>query len=302
MSLSVAMNSTVFRETSLNNKYKNILYEPKGSIIDSLFFLSGDNYYIITEEATAQPDIENVLYLSQDKLELHNYHTIISHSLERHINNTISFGLHLPLIIIIDNIKPYKKEDKFLIQNKIKNHTKVFFNEETYKGFCKEDTKCFNLKLGVPTDIFCVTQPIDTRKDICLIENTPINNNIKSAIDKTNKICDIIDINYNTQILSEIFNHYKVCIDLGENYLMNLLCAAACGCKCITSSSYSNVPPVIQTITADNSFIQNIDMLLDSDINIDNNIDYIKQNYDFSNFIEKIHNIISHTSHEVFTL
>lgn len=302
MSLSTAINSTVFRETSLNTKYKNILYEQKNAILDSLILLTGDNYYTVIEDNTKKHNMDNIFYISKERLELHNYHLVMSHSLEKHINSNISFAMHLPLILIISDVKSYKKEDRFLIQNKIKNYTKIFLNEDAYKAFCNEDPKCFSIKLGIPLDIFYPTQSFNKRKDICIIDNNPMTHNIKTAIDKTGKSCDIIDTNLGMNILSAIFNQYKVCIDLGDNYMVNLLCAAACGCKCITSTTQSGVPYIIKTLGLDNNFVSNICNELDSEVNTKSNIAYIKENYPFTDFIEKIHKIISHTSHEVFTL
>lgn len=297
MSLSLANNNTIFRATSLKCKYKNIIYDPKNSLLDHILYLTQDNYYIIDKLKTQIAN--NVAYIPSEHIEFNNYHLIIANSLEKYLDNNFSYMMHLPVLFLIEHIKGYKKEDRHLIQDRIKNHTKVFLNKSTYNIF--KSSNSFFIEPGIPLDVFKNAKDWESRKSVCLFDYGPASAFIKSEIEKENIECDIINTKISTVSMVEVLNSYKICIDISENYKVNLLCAAACGCNTLTIDSARSIQGII-----DGCNKEEIIKLIN--INSNNKKDtkyieqYITEYYSFTSFLNSIQQQINNISHEAYKI
>jgi hypothetical protein len=297
MSLSLANNNTVFRAMSLGHKYKNIIYDPMNSLLDHILYLTQDNFYIVDNLKTQISD--NVAYIPNEHIEFYNYHLIMSNSLEKHLDNNFAYIMHLPVLFLIEYIKGYKKEDRHLIQDRMKNHTKIFLNELTYNYF-KSSNSVF-IQMGIPLELFKKTQDWATRKNVCIFDYGPQSKFMKAQIEKEGIDCDIINTIMPTTSIVNLLNSYKICIDISENYKINLLCAAACGCKSLTIDTSRSIENIVNGCNQED-ITKYINTYINSNQNDSNAEQFIIENYSFNKFLEKIKQQINNISHEAYKI
>lgn len=297
MSLSISNDTTVFRAVSYGCKHKNILYDPKNSLIDHILYLNNHNYFILNDNVTSIAD--NVTNIPHHYTMIHNYHLMLSHHIEKHLDGNISHSMHLPVVFILENIKDYKKEDKHLIQQRLNNHTKIFLNETTYNIFQSKNSILLNP--GIPLSVFKSYKNYETRSTIAILNCGQPSNNLQAALKQSGYESKIIDIHQPVNQLVSDLNDYKICIDISDNYRINLMCAAACGCQAITFGSQNSIDNMIYGCKQDN-LLSTINTLQKNSSNIEYKQQYLIENYPIDNFIDELNKTITQISHEAYIL
>lgn len=299
MQLSFMIDNTVFRTTSTKAPQKNIVYEPKSSLLDNFIYLTDDNYFIL-ENNTYTTNIDNVINLPNNHIGLYNYHFLMTHNIEKHINDTMSAGMHIPILFIIDQVKSYKKEDKHIIHQKLNNHTKLYLNENTFQTF-NSNNKSILIKIGIPIKYFQASANFEDRKDIAIFDYGPVTQQLKFALEQNKVSCTLINTKINLETFNYLFNRHKICLDISDNYLTNLLPALCCGCKAITTKSNPVISPFINHIDLNDNIVSIIKDLASSVPDNKAHIEYVKDKYPFEPFKQTLKQIINDISHEVYT-
>lgn len=290
--------NTVFRSTSSNIVQKNIVYEPKNSLLDNILYLTDDNYFIL-ENNTYVTSVDNVINIPNNHISLYNYHCLITHYLEKHIKDTISAGMHIPILFIIDQLRSYKKEDRHILQQKLHNHTKLYLNENAMRSFGSKN-KSILTKIGIPVEHFILSSDWEERKDVAIFDYGPVTQQLKFALEQHNISCSLINTRMNLETFNYLFNRYKVCVDISDNYLANLLPALCCGCKTITTKNNPVVSAFIEHVNLNDDIVSTIQQLLSSIPDHTAQTDYVKDQYPFAPFKQILKQIINDISHEVY--
>jgi hypothetical protein len=148
---------------------------------------------------------------------------------------TIMFQEYINGLVFIDNLPAtyLKKEDLIILNNSLKNITKICFNESVAKAWpIKIDT----MKIGIPE------YPINeqNRKSIVLVSNQ----NIRQCRIIHQQILDILpdagiitEFN-NLDSIADNLNQYKVAL-IFDGYV-NTLFASVCGCSIISNHTYDH--------------------------------------------------------------
>lgn len=293
------IDNTVFRTTSTKVLQKNIVYEPKNSLLDNFLYLTDDNYFIL-ENNTYATNIDNVINLPNNHIGLYNYHFLMTHNIEKHINDTISAGMHIPILFIVDQVKAYKKEDKHIIQQKLNNHTKLYLNENSFQSF-KSNSKSILTKVGIPVEHFQSSSDFEERKDIAIFDYGSVTQQLKFALEQNGMSCTLINTKINLETLNYLFNRHKICLDISDNYLVNLMSALCCGCRTITTKNNPVISPFINHIDLNDNIISTIKELSSSKPDVKEQVEYVKEKYPFEPFKQTLKQIINDISHEVYT-
>lgn len=298
MYLGLMSDNTIFRDISRKTKEKNIIYEPKYSLLDHIIYMSNDNYFIL-ENNSYSSNIDNVLNIPNSHIEYYNYHFLMTHYIEKHLNDSFAMAAHLPTMFIIDQVKNYKKEDKHIIQQKMNNHTKIFLNQSSYEYY-GDRNKSFLINLGIPSEIFNNKSDFSKRGDVIIFDYGSISQQLKIALEKEGLSCVLINTRINSATVEYLLNKYKVCIDISENYIGNLLVSLCCGCRAITTTNNPVVCPYIHHIDLNDNILSKIKDLIASTEDNNEIRQYIKDQYCFTKFQNSLHNIIQNISHEVY--
>jgi hypothetical protein len=286
---------------ALNKNTKNILYEPKYNLLDNIVFNTNYKFYIFGNNSFDY-QTPNVLNLPERLYGVYNYSMHVSYNIEKYIeNNHITKNFHVPGIIIIDpNIKSYKKEDKYILCQKIKNYHKIFLSNESFE-YLGKPTKSYVIPIGIPTNIF--SSVIDNKnrsKDVIIINDNVVAQQLKQTLENINLTCDIIDIKFkNSEALNNIFNRYKYCIDTTDDNYINLLCAISSGCRGISTAPSAIPCPLIVYANDINDIVKAI---TDESNKPDHSLilEYLKTNFPYEEFYRKINSIFSTVDKEVF--
>lgn len=291
--------NTIFRATSYQQKHKHIIYEPKYSFLDTILYLSDDMYFVL--DSSYDTHNSNTLPLLDSNIGLYSYHCVVTHNIEKHLNDPLAAAMHLPLMIIVDQIKTYKKEDKHIIQNKLNHATLLFTNEKSYNYFAYSD-KCILLPIGIPVDNIPFQDNFDTRQDILIIDSGPVTQQLKAGLEQSGLSCALMKASLNLETASYLMNKYKVCIDLSDNHEINLHIAACCGCHTITSKALNSqhTSNIIQYVEPNTHMLDPILAALKKSHNNTEVREYISQHYNYNIFLDKYRNIINQISHEVY--
>lgn len=232
--------------SNIINRYTNrtspitILYEPKYSLLDHIMFLTGFRF-IIRENAKYTFNTDNVINIPDIFLDLYPYTLYISYTVEKFANNNTSIDniFHIPSIILIDNIKLSKKEDLYLLSNRLKHNNKCFLKNHLLEKL--NATKSVQQNIGIPSHLFVNTKPYTERKSVAILGKNMLSDQIASFLNAKNIDFEIIDLYDNISNINAKLNNYRFCIDLSENYQENLLCASCSGCRCITLSKNEKI-------------------------------------------------------------
>jgi hypothetical protein len=213
-----------------------ILYEPKHSLLDQIMFLTGFEFLIFGDSKYSFVT-DNVINIPNHLRDLYTYSLYISYGIEHFASNNTSIDsvLHIPSIVLVDNIKVLKKEDLYLLSNRLKNNHKCFLRNNLLSKLANTN-KSVEHNIGIPSSIFYITKEYDTRNNVVILGKNMLSDQIASFLNSKQIDCDIIDLYDNISNINLKFNNYKFCIDLTENYLENLLCATLSGCRGITLS------------------------------------------------------------------
>lgn len=198
------------------------------------------------------------------------------------INDIMTY--HINTIVYIRNppSNQLKKEDKFLILEKISNRNIVFRNIDVQKLWIDNSQPEYAyLEYGIPN-----TDTIQSsEKQSVIVINYNRSHNLKLLFFQIKQIfddavmLDSID-NLSYKQICNILQQYKICITTGDSY--NTLCAAANNCLVYTTDHISDI---------DSTHIDSFDTICKSlpisvknyhDIQKDNS--QILSNYNFDNF------------------
>lgn len=217
-------------------------------------------------------------------------------SLSQNIQN-IYINYNVDLAVFIHNTAPeaLKKEDKYILSNKLKNVYKICFCEQVQNSWSfKENTHL--VRYGID-----IIKNKTKSKDIILFNLTK-NPNIQTLslyIKQANYNCDIITNVEDYEIAIDQISDYKIAICLENIY--DALVSAACGCYVVSNQLNDNNFKSITYIDNLNSLIdiiKKIDIKKQQDIEDTKN--YIAENYNLENFYANINDIFFNFNHKVY--
>jgi hypothetical protein len=277
----------------------NIIYEPKNSLIDQTIFTLPYNFYIFNNNRF-NFSTDNVIDLPERLYGINSYNLVLSHSLEKFANqNNVSSLCHIPAIVLIDETRPYKKEDRHIINEKTKNITKIFLSQESFEMMGKP-TKSFVIPVGIPNMTTSTSSRTEDSKNVLLLDNSNMSQQIKKVLHSHQITCNTLPTNRNIETIKNIFSQYKFCIDLTNQYSYNLLAAVSAGCIGITLKQNPVICPYIYHVDTSEDILSFISKQEKTPANIADQQEYINKHYPYETFTKQLMSIISTTSKEVF--
>lgn len=284
MSYSIITNNIIKPIISLSSDSPviHVLYEKSGSMIDNI--IAGcDGLCLIPN----QKDVDLLsydLYLTTNPIF---YSSYIVNVKQRHIHDLVYF-MH-------DSPSDVKKEDKFLIQDKLSKSNKICKDNNIKTDWHIRDTTPI-LEYGIPEAMLS-----DKQKKSVVVLNTHNNKtiemiyrDIKHHWPDSLMLSDISDLSYDE--IYSILQEYCICIELQDNY--NIGVAIANGCRVITNrtsefndytfvSKFNDISNILQNIKDQLNYYENYDNLKASRD--------ITKKYSFSEFSKNIYSIIIDT-------
>jgi hypothetical protein len=277
----------------------NIVYEPKNSLIDHIIFTLPHNFYLFNNNRF-NFSTDNVIDLPERLYGINSYNLALSYSLEKFTNhNNISSLCHIPAIVLIDETRPYKKEDRHIINEKTKNITKIFLSQDSFETMGKP-VKSFVVPIGIPNMISSSLPRADDLNHVLLLDNNSMSQQIKKALHSLQITCNILPTNINIEKIKDIFSQHKFCIDLTNQYSYNLLAAVSAGCTGITLKNNPVICPYIHHADTVEDILSFIIDQQKVTTNIADQQEYINKHYSYEIFIKQLTAIINTTSKEVF--
>lgn len=294
MHLSYIAENLVLNTIGIYSDSCRILYEPHSSILDTIIVSSISGEFYSTEGAAGSSLHNRLFQLPPESISMYNYNLFMNFSLEKYINtNYTPFMYHIPSLVLIDKTYEYKKEDRYLINEKTKNITKIFLSEHAYDALGKPN-KSFVLDVGVP--LIQSEMPSPKIKNIAIIDTGLIAKQIHHILSSTAGLdCDLIDIGS-----IELIKNYKFCIDISNNYRYNLLYALSAGCTPITLKQNPVFTSYIYHVNTPEEIITIINDAKDGDrASIDIN-QYLTTHHNYNKFIKSINEIVHNLKKEVY--
>jgi hypothetical protein len=218
--------------------------------------------------------------------------------------NQLLFNDQLVDIMFFHELCPpqFKKEDRYLLQNNLKNTYKVFLTEDIFASWqLYNDPKSFMVPYGIPE----IDYKSDDKSQILLINmnNDTDINNLYHIIRNTYPDIQIINSgDYNSIVAS--FKKAKIIIDMTNTY--NILLGIGCGAYTITNKLFDSKLKSTFFIKTVTDIITHIDNIMNrtqsfaSQLELDKS--YIKTKYNLDNFIGSFTNIIQQAKLEPFVL
>jgi hypothetical protein len=212
--------------------------------------------------------------------------------------SSLQLQYHTQALLFIHNNPPaaLKKEDKYILSQKLNNTTKVFFDENIKKSWGLSDKDCHTIPYGVESK-----NPIKT-KDIVVLNPTNNSNIIKiyQYIKNLNNNVDLLTspIDYNSCI--DLIGQYKIAICLDNSY--DALLCSALRCRVISNIDLDNKFHSTCKITDYNHIMQTISKFLDRNDtdDIDKTIEHINLFYKLDIFMDSIKLILSNFQHRAY--
>jgi len=298
MQLSFLANNIIGNVLNRSNNL-NIIYEPKNSLIDQTIFTLPHNFYLFNNNRF-DFSTDNVIDLPERLYGINSYNLVLSHSLEKFTNsNNVSSLCHVPAIVLIDETRPYKKEDRHIINEKTKNITKIFLSQESFEMMGKP-TKSFVVPIGIPNMISSTSSRTENSKNVLLLDNSNMAQQIKKVLHNHQITCNTLPTHSNIETIKNIFGQYKFCIDLTNQYRYNLLAAVSAGCIGITLKQNPAICPYIYHADTSEDILSFISNQEKATTNLEDQQEYVNKNYPYETFIKQLMSIISTTSKEVF--
>jgi hypothetical protein len=294
MRLNFIAENIVANLTANQNKV-NIIYDPIGSMLDHIIFELPYHFYVFGNNTTNFYR-NNVVDLPNRLYDIYNYNLYVSHSIEKIAGENLATAYQIPAVVLIDQIKQYKKEDRHIINQKTKHVTKIFLSDDAYESMNRPE-KSFVLNPGIPTpNDTLLSQP--KNNGVLFLDSTPITQQLKQLLESQNVDCHIISLNTNIDNISNIISQYKFCVDFSINYKTNLLYALSLGAQPITLEHNPKFCPFIQHIRTPQELLHSIaepTMLADN-----KHREYLNMHHNYITFIDKLTDIFKHLSKEVF--
>jgi hypothetical protein len=220
--------------------------------------------------------------------------TSIKNSLMYHVNSLILFHKEPPQAL--------KKEDKAILDKKLKNSYRLFFSKDIEKSWgLATIEKNINIEYGVIR-----IDEKDKNKNVCVVNLNKDNGiqNLYQHIKNTIIDCDLIDAHTDGDEVLKILSQYKICIIPHDTY--DALLAASFGGLVYTSSS--QIDKSISNIVYIKDY-NTINDRLKNDLNQWDNINsllrqnqsYIHDKYNIDKFYSEFNNICTSISRKAFT-
>lgn len=277
----------------------NIIYEPKNSLLDQTIFTLPHNFYLLNNNKF-NFSTDNVIDLPERLYGINSYNLLLSYSLEKFTNNNnISSLCHIPAMVLIDETRPYKKEDRHIINEKTKHVTKVFLSQESFEIMGKP-SKSYVVPLGIPKMSSSSQSRSDVKNNVLLLDNSSMSQQIKKVLHSQQISCNTLPLQSNIETIKNIFSQYKFCIDLTNQYSYNLLAAVSAGCIGITLKQNPEICPYIHHVDTSEDILSFINSQEKVTPNIEDQQEYIHKYYPYETFIKQLKHIINITSKEVF--
>jgi hypothetical protein len=205
----------------------------------------------------------------------------------------------MPAMVLIDEIRVYKKEDRHIINEKTKHITKVFLSQESFEIMGKP-SKSYVVPLGIPKMSSSSLSREDIKNNVLLLDNSNMSQQIKKVLHSQQISCNTLPLQSNIETIKNIFSQYKFCIDLTNQYSYNLLAAVSAGCIGITLKQNPEICPYIHHVDTAEDILSFINSQENITTNIENQQEYIHKYYPYETFIKQLKHIINITSKEVF--
>jgi hypothetical protein len=210
--------------------------------------------------------------------------------------NDLYLQYHVPGLLFFHSSAPsaLKKEDKYILSQKLSNTTKVFFSEKIKYSWGLSDNNSHTIQYAANIN------ESNKNKNVILLNstnNSTINNIYEHIKNKVNDV-DILTkfIDYDDCV--KLIGNYKIAVCL-ENFYDVLFCCAS-ECRVITNISNNFTSAIV--INDYNSIIPTITKLLNINNNDDINqtVSYIKSTYQFDTFLHSIKLILSNFQNRAY--
>jgi len=218
-------------------------------------------------------------------------------SLSQQIQN-ININYHVNAIVFIHSRAPdpLKKEDKYILSEKLNSVTKIFFSKEIQDSWSLKN----NIYL-IPYGVKLLNT--EKTKNILLI-NTSKNSNIDKLYAYTKNIyndCDILYDIIDYDLMIDYISQYKIVISLENTY--DSLVGAASGCYVISNNLKDNNLPSVIYLNNFTTIVHTIQSILNfkNDNSIEISKSYIQENYPINKFYASIKDIFLNCNNKVFT-
>lgn len=294
MHLSYIAENLVVNTLDAQSKSCRILYEPHHSILDNILMSSVEDQFYVVEDAAKLKLYDRLFQIPVRCATMYNYSLFMNFSLEKYINTSyVPFIYHIPSVAFIDKVYEYKKEDRYLINEKTKHITKIFLSEHSYDALGRPN-KSFVIDIGIP--LVQPEQPYEKTKNIAIMNTSIIAQQIHHIMSSTAGLaCDLIEIND-----IDIVKDYKFCIDISSNYKYNLLYALSAGCIPITLKQNPAFTSYIHHVNTPEEIIAIINTASDTTLNTMNINEYLTINHNYSKFAKSINEIVCNVKREVY--
>jgi|688.fasta_scaffold00281_22 hypothetical protein len=220
--------------------------------------------------------------------------TSIKNSLMYHVNSLILFHKEPPQAL--------KKEDKAILDKKLKNSYRLFFSKDIEKSWgLATIEKNINIEYGVIR-----IDEKDKNKNVCVVNLNKDNGiqNLYQHIKNTIIDCDLIDAHTDGDEVLKILSQYKICIIPHDTY--DALLAASFGGLVYTSSSQidksiSNIAYIKDYNTINDRLKNDLNQWDNINSLLKQNQSYIHDKYNIDKFYSEFNNICTSISRKAFT-
>jgi hypothetical protein len=220
--------------------------------------------------------------------------TSIKNSLMYHVNSLILFHKEPPQAL--------KKEDKAILDKKLKNSYRLFFSKDIEKSWgLATIEKNINIEYGVIR-----IDEKDKNKNVCVVNLNKDNGiqNLYQHIKNTIIDCDLIDAHTDGDEVLKILSQYKICIIPHDTY--DALLAASFGGLVYTSSSQidksiSNIAYIKDYNTINDRLKNDLNQWDNINSLLRQNQSYIHDKYNIDKFYSEFNNICTSISRKAFT-
>jgi hypothetical protein len=211
-----------------------------------------------------------------------------------HVNSLILFHKEPPQAL--------KKEDKAILDKKLKNSYRLFFSKDIEKSWgLATIEKNINIEYGVIR-----IDEKDKNKNVCVVNLNKDNGiqNLYQHIKNTIIDCDLIDAHTDGDEVLKILSQYKICIIPHDTY--DALLAASFGGLVYTSSSQidksiSNIAYIKDYNTINDRLKNDLNQWDNINSLLKQNQSYIHDKYNIDKFYSEFNNICTSISRKAFT-
>lgn len=286
----------------------NVIYEPDNSLFDHILCTCTEeiNYHIFSNNVYNLPN--NCISLSPSRADLYNYDICAFNDITTLIRSKshLTLAFHITDLIFQHRHKPakIKKEDFLIIYQKVKNKSKVFFNQDIMSSWGYENSQL--ISYGIPLHIFTNSNNNRNANILILNHNNTVSQEISHHFSSQNIQHDILNDFSQLSIndANDKLNEYKIVFDL-KNDTINQLCALACGCDVVALSDQSAFPQFINTHSSISSALAHCHTLLnqtDKVSNYEETKNYLDINFNYDKFKRSIAEVMEFNKRKAFIL